>query len=367
MKKQGMKKVLIINIYGIGDVLFTTPLIENLKAHSPKIQIGYLANRRAAQFLERHPSLCKVHVYERDEWQSIQQKSKFQYLQKIFGLVQEIKKEHYDLVMDLSLNGFMGFLSFGAGIPRRVGFDFRNRGFFLTKKIPFFGYEKKHVVDCYLDLLRELAVPIQTRQMKLPLAKQDRDWAEGFLINHGVGRGDLVMAVFPGGGASWGQDAVYKRWAPEKFAQLVDQLIEKYYASVFLMGSEKEKKLLQGVSDKMTHRPSAICSGNSLLQSAAVLERCALVITNDGGPLHMATAVGTKTVSIFGPVPEQVYGPYPPEGHAVVTSNIACRPCYRHFRRASCDHINCLKNIAMNDVLEKVDQILQSPVSSDKS
>jgi ADP-heptose:LPS heptosyltransferase len=99
--------------------------------------------------------------------------------------------------------------------------------------------------------------------------------------------------------------------------------------------------------------------GNTTIgQYLALLSRCHLVVMNDGGPLHMAVAAGTKTVSLIGPVDEHVYGPYPVNGHQIVTTPIACRPCYRQFRRADCEHIGCLAQIQVDDVFKKAENIL---------
>ena len=108
----------------------------------------------------------------------------------------------------------------------------------------------------------------------------------------------------------------------------------------------------------MRHSVGNLCGKTTLGQTAAMLRLADLAIMNDGGPLHMAVAVGAKTVSIFGPVDDRVYGPYPPAGHKVVAAPVACRPCYRRFRRAQCDHVSCLKQIEVEDVLAKAGAFL---------
>lgn len=350
-------RILIINIFGIGDVLFTTPLIKNIKANIPDAFIGYIANQRAAAVLEDNPNIDKVIVYERDEYRDVCRESKIGFLRKIKGTLQAIKEDHYDLVIDLSLNSYASFFMWLIGIPKRLGFNYKNRSPFLTKKVPLEGYEGRPVAEYYLSLLKELNLQVHTRQLELVIKREDRQWAEDFLVQHGLLR-DSVIGIVPGGGASWGKDAVYKRWPQEKYAKLADKIIENFSTRIILLGDKTEEDLCKGIEDLMKQKTVQACGKTSLGQCAALMERCTLVIVNDGGPLHIAVASGVKTVSLFGPVDEDVYGPYPRDDHRIVTKTIACRPCYRQFRRASCDHISCLNQIEIEDVFNRVEECL---------
>lgn len=352
------QRILIINIFGIGDVLFTTPLISNLKAAYPDSYIGYLCNRRTQPLLERNPKVNRIFVYERDEFETIRRRSMGQYLKAVGKLIQDIQSGQFDMVLDVSLNSFMGFLAWSARIPRRVGFDYKGRGRFLTQKIPLEGYEGRHVVDYYLDLLTAIGVPVTHRIMELSLTREDTDWADRFLSESRIsGRGPLIGLV-PGGGESWGKDASCKRWSAERFAKLADKLIEKFTAQIILLGGSTEAGLCDSVARGMKNPCVSACGKTSLSQFAALTKQCALIVTNDGGPLHVAVAAGSKTVSIFGPVDERVYGPYPAAGQGVVKKNLPCQPCYRRFRRADCGHIRCLNDLTVEEVLRKVEEIL---------
>jgi len=355
-------KILIINPFGIGDVLFTTPLISNIKYHDPQGFIGYLGNRRTAEFLDGYPKIDKVFVYERDEYHRLYKDSKRDFFIKFFQALAEIRRERFDVVLDLSLNGYAGFLMWLAGIKRRVGFHYKNRSLFLTTRIPLKGYEDRHVVEYYLSLLKELGMEIQMTRLEFPIKPEDSQWVDQLLHREGIGPQDVVIGLVPGGGASWGKDAVYKQWAPQKYAKLADKMIEKFPAKIILLGDQNDSDLCRRIQG-LIKGFCVDCSGRTTLgQFAALLKRCLLNVVNDGGPLHVAVAAGAKTVSIFGPVDETVYGPYPPadtnQVHTVVKKNLACRPCYRRFRRAECDHISCLHSIAVEDVLEKVGEIL---------
>ena len=352
------QRILIINIFGIGDVLFTTPLISNLKAAYPNIHIGYLCNRRTRPLLERNPKVNRIFVYERDEFEAIRRRSTGQYLKAVGKLIQDIKSGQFDMVLDVSLNSFMGFLAWAAGIPRRVGFDYKGRGRFLTQKIPLEGYEGRHVVDYYLDLLTAIGVPVTHRTIELSLTREDTDWADRFLLESRISGRGPVIGFAPGGGESWGKDASCKRWSAERFAKLADKLIEKFTAQIILLGGSTEAGLCDSVARGMKNPCVSACGRTSLSQFAALTKQCALIVTNDGGPLHVAVAAGSKTVSIFGPVDEVVYGPYPADGQKVVKKDLPCQPCYRRFRRADCEHIRCLNQLSMEEVYRKVEEIL---------
>src|SRR3989338_8217023 len=400
MRLNPPQRIILINIFGIGDVLFTTPLINNLKAAYPDIFIGYLCNRRTIPLLEHNSKISRIFIYERDELETLRQKSAWQYLKAVRRLIQDIRGERFDMVLDVSLNSFMSFLAFAAGIPRRIGYDYKGRGIFLTQRIPLAGYEDRHVAEYYLDLLAAFGVPAQSRDMEFPLIPEDIQWAAEFLEENrisvpppppppgggrggrggrvvirntppppppppppggggggGGGAGWPVIGLIPGGGESWGKDAGYKRWPAECFAKLADKLVEKKSATIILMGGLVELDLCEKTAQLMQNRPIETCGKTSLGQFAALMQSCSLVVTNDGGPLHVAVAVGAKTVSIFGPVDERVYGPYPLGNHIVIKKDIVCRPCYRQFRKASCEHISCLRQITVEDVLERVEKI----------
>jgi heptosyltransferase-2 len=352
------QKILIINTFGIGDVLFTNPVVVNLKLQFPNAYIGYLGNRRTSAMLEADPNIDKVFIYERDEFNVVYKKSKICFLRKIHGLLNEIRREKFDLVLDFSLNTSMNYMTWFIGIPRRVGFNYKNRSPLLTQKFSLQGFETKHVAEYYLELLKELGVSIHKHEMEYYISVEDKLWADDFFRRHGLKDDAKPIGVFPGAGVSWGAGARYRRWAPEKYAKLLDKLIEKVPGEIILFGDKSETDLCTELRFNRSQIIQAF-GQTSLGQLAALMKKCRLVILNDGGPLHIAVGVKVKTVSVFGPVDEKVYGPYGnSQDHLVVTRNILCRPCYRQFRMTQCEHVSCLKQITVEDVFEKVQEIL---------
>ncbi len=361
-----VKKVLVVNIFGIGDVLFTTPLLRNIKDTYPDCSILYVANRRASEALAQNPCVDRVIIYERSDFVAALKKSRRRYWLKLVSFIQAIRNEQCDIAFDLSLNGGINFLLWCCGIKNIIGYNYKKRSCFLNQALPLAGYEDRHVVDYYLALGEAAGVKNVSRHMELPFAFEDRSWAEDFFKKEGLNGNAPVVAFFPGGGASWGKDAYFKQWPVASYAGLINKVIEKFSAKVILLGDRKDRALSDNLMATVAGPVINACGDTTILQTAALLKRCDVAVMNDGGPLHMAVAVGTRTVSVFGPVPEAVYGPYPREGHEVVTCHIICRPCYRYFRRADCAHVSCLSRISPDDVFEKIEKILATAASRDK-
>lgn len=352
------ERILIINPFGIGDVLFTTPLISSIKMNVPDAFIGYIANRRSVSVLRNNPKIDKIFIYERDEFYEAYQHSKIKFFKKMINFLQEIKKEKFGLVFDLSLNGSASFLMWFLGIRDRVGFNYKNRSVFLNRKVKLEGYEGRHVVDYYLDLLNELDWDLKAKELELFVCPKDQQWADCFLSNNRVKGSKPLIGLIPGGGASWGRDAFLKRWSSEKYAKLADKIVEKFASPIILLGDKNEVALCTSVAKMMRNDCIQACGQTTVGQFAALLTRCSVAVMNDGGPLHIAVAAGVKTISIFGPVDEKVYGPYPIKDHFVVKKDMACRPCYQRFRMPHCEHMSCLNSVTVEEVLRKVEEAL---------
>ena len=352
------KKILIINPYGIGDVLFTSPVISNLRRAYPQAHIAYLANRRVADFIKHNSDINQVFVYERDEFVAAYRQNYFKFVQKWISFFQDIRKEDFEVVFDFSLNNTFGFLSFVSGIKKRIGFNYRGRGRFLSNKVDLLGFEGKHVVDYFLDLLKFVDVPVVDQHLTLAVPSQDIQWAKDWLARHKVDARKPLVAIFPGGGASWGDQAKYRLWGAANYAKLVDKIVENFDADIILMGDPKDEALCREVI-RLAKSPLHDAVGQtSLLGLAALFKQCRAAIINDAGSVHVAVAVGLKALSIYGPVDPKVYGPYPPAEHVTVQKGLPCQPCYRRFRMPHCSHISCLRDLSVEEVYRKVESLL---------
>jgi lipopolysaccharide heptosyltransferase II len=356
-----MEKILIFNPFGIGDVLFTTPLIRNIKEVIPEVRIYYLCNRRTYPLLKVNNFLERVYLFEKDEWREILKKSKPAFFKKTVSFFQELKKENFDTIFDLSLNSSYGAFFKLLGIKRRIGFNFKNRGIFLThrKDLPS-GYKDKHVADYYLELLDFLDIKPKRFKFDLFLKEEDLRRAERILNNLGMSREDLLVGICPGSGDSWQDTAYFKRWPKDNFSKLCDLLFKKLDAKVILFGSNSEKELGDYTLENTKYKPLNLCGKTSLIDFVSLLSFCKLLITNDGGPLHIAQSLGIKTAVLFGPVDDLVYGTYPDkEGVIVLKRDLSCRPCYQEFKFKGCNYDKrCLREITVKEVFQASKNLL---------
>lgn len=349
------KRILIVNPFGIGDVLFTTPLVRAVRRAFPASRLDYLCNRRTEMILRNNPHLNDLIVYEKDEVVALWRTSPWRCLSHLAGFFSHILRGRFDLAIDLSLGERYGFLLKVLGVPRRIGFNYRSRGRFLSESLWIDGYHDAHVVDYYRRLLRFMGLELVEDALELRTSDEDARWAESWLGDHQLAHVRFLVGIVPAGGVSWGVAAPFRRWGAEGFAAVGDWLVERYGAQVLLFGEVADASVCRAVARLMKH-PSIDVSGQTTLgQFIGLLGRLHLVICNDGGPLHLAVSQGVKTVSIFGPVDPRVYGPYPPslQRHQVVYHpGLPCRPCYHRFKLPPCPYERaCLTHIEPSDVL----------------
>ena len=156
-------RILFINPFGIGDVLFTTPVIRTIKESNPDLVIGYWCNKRVEDILKHNPCIDKIFALSRGDIKKIYKESLFKGFLTFLGLIKDIRKEKFDASIDFSLDHRYGLWSKIAGIRQRIGYNYHNRGRFLTKSLKIADYYKaKHVVDYYLDLLKLIDINMTT-------------------------------------------------------------------------------------------------------------------------------------------------------------------------------------------------------------
>lgn len=354
-------KILVINPYGLGDVLFSLPMVQSLKYYFPPTKIFYLCNKRVYPLLRHQTGLDFIYIFEKDDWRDKFYSSRIKTIRDFLNFLKDIKKNKFDLVFDLSLVPEFGFFSWLSGVKLRLGYAYKKRGIFLNKKIRLISYQDKHMVEYYLSLLELLNLKPIVRKIKINLPLDIRVWAENevSILKKNYG---LVISLIPGGGASWAQDAYKKLWPPEKFKGLLSLITEEIKASIVLLGDERDAERFRGI--KLSPKILNYLGKTDLLKFAGLMSVSDFVITNDGGPLHLAVGLGVPTLSIFGPVSEDVYGPYPSDRiHRVVSLKLPCRPCYRNFKIPECDNYHCLNAITVEEVFRNLKQQLSLVLS----
>ena len=354
-------KYLIFNPFGIGDVLFSTPMIAAIKAHDSEAHIGYLCNRRALQVLETNPDIDELFVFEKDEFRAAFRRSVFDGVAKVAHLLKSIRRHRFEMVFDLALSRQYNFFLFLLGIRTRSGLDYRKRGQFLTHRVPIEGYDNQSIAEYYLDTLRAVGIQAHKQSTHLTLTASDKQVVQTFFKESGV-LAENTIAIVPGGGVSFGKDKInFRRWDIEQYVALAERLIQEENSSILVVCAPDEQDLVQAF-EALNNDKIIIAPQTTVRESAAFMKACRLVVANDGGPMHLATAVDAAVVAIFGPTDEQVYGPYTTSSRVkCVTHDIACRPCYKRFRLADCDHRNCLGHLPLEKVYQSVRDVLSQP------
>ncbi len=353
------KRILIVNPFGIGDVLFTTPLIRTLKQELPNAEIAFWSCKNQEKILSTNPNLFKIFALSRGD---LKGKPQLERMRLLFGLIRQLKKERFDVAFDFALDHRYTMILRLSGINKIIGLGYKGRGRFLSHRIDIQGFSDKHVADYYLDTLKFLNIyPKFHAGIEVFSSLEDDSWANDFIKRQNIPPEPFFIAVCPAGGESWGSDSAYKRWPEEKFADLCDRLIEKSKATIILFGSEQEKDLVGRLAGSMRNRAINTAGKLSFGQFVALLKKCSLAICNDSGPLHLAEGLGLKTVCISGPVDERVYGPYPiNERNLVVKRELSCRPCYKNFRFKGCDHNQeCLRGISVDEVFKVAEKLIK--------
>jgi len=354
------QRILIVNPFGIGDVLFSTPLIRAVRRAFPQAHVAYLCNRRTQEILRRNQDLNELFVYEKDEVLALWRRSRLAAIRTVVSLLGQVRRRRFDLAIDLSLGERYSFMLAVLGVPRRIGFDFRHRGRFLTHRFAMDGYQDQHVVDYYTQLLEMIGIRQLDRQLHLDPMQGERLAVEHRLRQLDLREGQHVIGLVPAGGVSWGRHAHFRRWPQAKFVEVGRHVSARYGARILIFGEPSDRSICTGIAQAIGPAAVDLSGQTSFGEFVGLLARCDLVICNDGGPLHLAVSQGVKTVSIFGPVDPVVYGPYGSvDHHRVVTKSLPCRPCYHQFKLPPCPYDRaCLNELSIDEVLPAVEKML---------
>jgi lipopolysaccharide heptosyltransferase II len=335
-----MRRILIVNVNWVGDVVFSTPLIKALRKKYPQAHIACMIPPRCKEALELNPRLNELIIYDEDGVH----RSPLGKLRLIAGL----KARRFDAAILLHRSFTRSFMVFLAGIPRRIGYQRRKRDFLVTDVVEL-PPEDAHRVDFFLNLGKPLGIPTDDRNYEFFISEEDRRKARGILNTDGVGDSDKIIAINPGG--NWDP----KRWPRENFARAADEIADRFNAKIVITGAKKDIPLAQAIGTLMNRRPAIVCGKTTLRETAAIFEKAALVVSNDSGPLHIAVAMGAATVAIFGPTSPKITGPIGLGRFIVLHEEVGCEiPCYD----LSCAEYRCMEAIRPSDVLEAAQKLL---------
>lgn len=346
-----INKILIIRLSAIGDVVHCLPTLDILRRNFPSALISWAVDELSANLLEGHPYLDQVIVvpaYSLDR--RLKKFSTFpQALREVKSLSKRLKEEKFDLVLDLHGLLKSGLVSYFTKAPLRLlhplGRDFSH--LFATHRVPKIS-SSPHVVENYLDTVRYLGLEVDRVNFPLGIGREEKDFAHRFLQAGQIKKDRLLIGLNPGA------SRFNKQWSPEKFALLGDELIKKYNCQIIIFGSPSDLSLVRGIASQMKNRPILAGGKTTLKELAALLGECALLVSGDTGPLHIAVAVQVPVVALFGPTDYQYSGPYT-DKKQIITNHLPCAPC---FGKGKCSKDTaCIKNITVKQVLDGVKKL----------
>ena len=350
------RSIVLIRPDHLGDLLFTTPAIRLLREAFPQARITYLVGPWSQAAIENNPHIDEIARCPFPGFTRQKKRSVFEPYVILLQYAKRLRQEGFDLAIVLRFDHWWGaLLAYLAGIPRRVGYDIAEVQPFLTDIVPYSS--ERHEVEQNLALLDWVTgnkLRVTRTLLQFNLTVEDEGFAEGYLAGHGVGDGDLLVCTHPGAGAP------VKLWRSKEWAQVADTLAQRYGARVILTGSAEEAPLCRAIAEEMTTKPIVAAGETSLGGLAAIMARCRLVLGVDSGPLHLAVAMGTPTVHLFGPVDSRAFGPWgDPARHIVVTAEMDCIPCNRlDYTPTELHQHPCVRNITAEQVLEAVERLI---------
>ncbi len=335
-----MKRILIVNVNWLGDTLFATPFIRAVRDSHPKAYIAILTHPRCYKILEGNPNIDEIIIYD--------EKKQHRNLLRRFSMVSYLRSKKFDTAFILRKSLSRTLLLLFSKIPRRVGYRSKRAGFLLTEKVDI-PHKGLHKVEYFLNLAKAAGIETKNKNYEILISSNDMENGKNILKDAGIkDKGFIALNA----GGNWD----LKRWPAEDFAKLGDKIFERFNIPIVLTGAEKDIALAEKITGLMRHKPVALCGKTDLKTLGAIFKKARCVISNDSGPMHLAVAVRTNVIAIFGPTSPELTGPYGDGKYVVLRKDTCCKvPCYD----LKCKDNRCMKAVTVEDVLGALDGIIK--------
>lgn len=345
------RKILVVRPDHLGDLLFLTPALQRLRRGRPEAEIVGLIGPWGEPVLRRNPDLDRLITWDFPWFDRRPRSSALDPYRSLARLAILLQRERFDLAIQFRADFWWGALAARlAGIPLRVGYAAPGVRPFLTHALPI--VHGRHAVEENLALARFVAGPGGAECLCFPITAAERQRAVELLASLG---GRPVVALPAGAGA------LVKRWPPDHLAAVGRALQERADVALTVLGGPGEEDLVARVVRELAGPVLPLAGQTSLGELAAIMERCTLAIGADCGPLHLAVAMGTPTLHLFGPADSRRFGPYgDPAWHQVIRSPRACAPCHRlDWPAAEVPQHPCLPDLAVEPVARMATTLLE--------
>lgn len=338
-----VQNILIIKMSAIGDVILSIPSIRAVRAKFPRANIKVLVGLRSRNSLKGCPYIDEVIVCDFD--------GKDKGLLGFAKLVNALRRNNFDIVIDLQNNRKSHLLAFLSFSPLRFGYRNKKLGFLLNRGIkdtkgPLgpLGHQAR-----VLDSMG-ISSPVDSR-LELWPSKEDEAWAQDFLSSNWTSPHQTIIGINTSSSDRW----VTKRWPLVNFARLCDELSRKFGARIIITGIKNDIPAAKKLTGLTRSKPIVACGRTNITQLAALMKHCRVFITGDSAPIHVATAIGVPFVAMFGPTdPKRHVASF--ENNVIIKKDLRCSPCYKP--RCILNY-RCMKRISVEEVVEAVARLLK--------
>ncbi len=340
-------RILLTRLKFIGDVVLTTPIIRSVRRAFPDAYIAYMGEKNAVSLLEHNPHLDEILPFDFSRPTIIEQPR----------MAWVLRRRKFDLAIDLFNNPRSALLTYATGAKVRVGAERKGRGKLYTIQVHDDG-KPKTAVEFHNQFIRAVGIEPTATRPEIFLTDDERREARIYLQwldyeNNPLDLTKPVIGIHPG--ATWPA----KRWLPERFGELADVLGAKLGAQIIVTAGPHDD---EEVAAMLRHSfvNVKVLRNLPLRQLAGVLAHCTAYVANDNGTMHIAAAVGTPTVGIFGPGEENIWFPYAAEeGHIALRRDVPCHPCHLDFcNREGDGYMECMKLLTVQDVFVAVQRAM---------
>ena len=332
------KRILVVKLDHLGDVLLATPVFSNLRRAYPNAELHALTGVWSRVVLEKHPDVNHVVEYNSPAFCRMGQPTP---LRETFKLYRELHRQKYDLMVELRSDWRIVWFSFLRLTPKRVS----RAALQIANKLGFAQFSGTHETTRNLDVLRQVGIPTPVRTAIFSVTAEDKKWASDLLATYQIERQRPLIAIHPG------SPIALKRWLPDRYAELADWLIAQKCAQILFVRVEDEIPIITEIQGLMRGESINIAGKTTLTQLASILHICNVFIGNDSGPMHLAAAVGTQTIGLYGPGDPTRFGP-------------AGEKCQTIQRKADCPCLGtvcrfgkagCMSEIQVTDVIQTLE------------
>ena len=331
--KAKIRKILCIKPRGIGDVVLSTIILDNLISYFPGVKIDYLTEPFAKPSIEDNPSIKKILTMGKNEFP--------------LWVALRIRKEKYDLLIDLWSNPRTAQITFLSGVKYRVGFSYRGRRYAYNIS----GTSTRgtgHSAEHNLELLKAINVPIISKKVQYYLSESDREYARSY-FNKYFNDKDFVVGILTSCGRESG------RCETSKWVEICQSISKAYNAKFLLIWGPGDKEDADYISNSLGEI-AIVSPKTNLKQMAGLINLCNLIVATDSGPMHISAALGKPTLGILGPTDPVGHRPYSPISDYVNKADLFCIIC--HKIKCPYGH-ECMLELPVDIVMSKVASLLR--------